>query len=202
MRLYLLIFALLGGIFLPSTGRAQVTVQTPSEGSYLGLHLLDLDADRAKALRLPEVRGVEVAAVVEGSPADTGGIRKGDVLISYNGENIVGAQQFVRLVQETPQGRKVKIQLWREGKTQTVAVVTGAPRYGAQAPGWFTFNSSDPPPFAFSDVPTPMLVWKNSVFGIECEPVESQLAQYFGVRRGVLIRSVDSGSAAEKAGLR
>jgi serine protease Do len=52
------------------------------------------------------------------------------------------------------------------------------------------------------DIPNPMLIWKNSALGIEGESVDSQLARYFGVKRGVLIRSVEKGSPAEKAGLK
>jgi serine protease Do len=47
-----------------------------------------------------------------------------------------------------------------------------------------------------------MLMWKISAFGIECESVDSQLAEYFGVKRGLLVRSVAKGSPAEKADLR
>jgi serine protease Do len=45
-------------------------------------------------------------------------------------------------------------------------------------------------------------MWKISAFGIECEPVDSQLAEYFGVKHGLLVRSVAKGSPAEKAGLK
>jgi serine protease Do len=202
MRAYLLALALVSGVLLPVAGQAQVGVQVRSQGSYLGVRLVDLDADRAKALNLPEARGVEVTGVVEGSPAETAGIREGDVLIGYNGENIVGAEQFARLVQETPQGRKVKVQLWRGGKTETVTVVTGSQQYRFQAPTWFNVKTSDMPGFYVLDVPMPMLLWKNALLGIDCEPIESQLAQYFGVKRGVLIRFVESRSAAERAGLK
>lgn len=173
-------------------------------GSYLGVGLADLDADRADALKLGEARGVEVTKVEEGSPAENAGLKAGDVLLSYNGENVLGAQQFVRLVQETPQGRKIKVQFWRDGKTQNTMVTTGAPRPHAleMPPGLVGLEMPDLRNFAIPDIPNPLLVWKSSTLGMECEPVSSQLAEYFGVKRGVLVRSVDKGSAAEKAGLR
>jgi serine protease Do len=123
------------------------------------------------------------------------------VLLNYNGENIVGAQQFVRLVQETPQGRKVKIQIWRDGKIQTVLVTTGAPQSLFELPPNFV-GFSMPDPGVLTTVPDPMLLWKNTLLGLECEPVDSQLAEYFGVRRGVLVRSVNHGSAADRAGIK
>ena len=52
------------------------------------------------------------------------------------------------------------------------------------------------------DIPSPMLMWSIPALGIECEAVDSQLAEYFGVKRGMLVRSVAKGSPAEKAGLK
>jgi serine protease Do len=44
--------------------------------------------------------------------------------------------------------------------------------------------------------------WRSAVLGIEVESLEGQLAEYFGVKEGVLVRSVLKGSAAEKAGIK
>jgi serine protease Do len=170
-------------------------------GVYLGVRLADIDSDRAKALHLNEERGVEVVKVEPGSPAEAAGLKAGDVLLSYNGEVILGAQQLGRLVSETPKGRKVKIQFWREGKTETTAAVVAESR----APGAFPADLNIQMPevrFAIPEIPTPMVVWKSPALGIECESLDSQLAEYFGVKRGVLVRSVEKGSAGDKAGLR
>lgn len=217
MRYIALFFALAAAIAAPSRAQTQPDLEAELRqlkaraegfaaelrpaGSYLGVKLLEIDADRAKTLKLPEERGVEVGSVEEGSPADTAGIKEADVLLTYNGENVLGVQQFIRLVQETPQGRKVKIQLWRDGRTQSLTVITGAPklRYGIP-PNFFAFP--DTSIFNAMDVPNPLLVWRNSLLGVECEPLDYQLAQYFGVKRGALVRSVEKGSPAEKAGMK
>ncbi len=127
--------------FCPA-GRWQVQQQeTRPAGSYLGIKLSDIDADRARILKLSESRGVEVKAIEEGSPADHAGIEPGDVLLSYNGENIVGAQQLIRLVQETPAGRKIKVQIWRDGKEHSTSITTAAPRRaGLGGATWFPFS--------------------------------------------------------------
>ena len=44
--------------------------------------------------------------------------------------------------------------------------------------------------------------WRSTVLGVESESLNSQLAQYFGVKEGVLVRSVVKGSSAEKAGIK
>lgn len=210
MRSFIVLsLVLLGGIVMTGPLQAQHSADDVEAllmnelrgGSYLGVGLADIDADRAKALKLDEPRGVEVTRVEEGSPAEKAGIKPGDVLLSYNGENILGAQQLGRLVRETPEGRSIRIQLWRDGKTQSLTVVTAAHHF--DVPTQFTRVPMPKwPNMAMFDVPAPLLMWKNPAFGIECEPVDSQLAQYFGVKRGVLVRSVEKGSAAEKAGLK
>jgi serine protease Do len=188
----------------------QLQTQFP-EGSYLGVRLSDIDNDRAKTLGLSEARGVELSQVEPGSPAAQAGFKRGDVLLTYNGENILGAQHLGRLVAETPAGRRIRVEYWRDGKTETTTVTTGA-RTHAFPVDLSPFNGKGvalPKGFDFPElrkltveVPSPVLVWKNSLLGIDGEPLDSQLAQYFGVSHGVLVRSVESGSAAAKAGIR
>jgi serine protease Do len=52
------------------------------------------------------------------------------------------------------------------------------------------------------DIPRPAVSWRSTILGVDAEKVEGQLAQFFGVKEGVLVRSVGEGSAAQKAGLR
>ena len=57
------------------------------------------------------------------------------------------------------------------------------------------------PEISIPDVPRAFMSWRSSIVGIEAESLDSQLAEYFGVKEGVLVRSVVRGSSAEKAGL-
>lgn len=181
----------------PGAGKAAQT-------SFLGVAVTDMDPDRVSRLKLKEERGIEVTHVAEGSPADKAGIEPGDVLLTYNGENILGIQQFVRLVQETPIGRKVKIQLWRDNNTQSVTVAIGsapAKPFGVPA----NFANFPVPNMRYSpmmDIPMPILVWRNTVLGAQLEELDKPMAQYFGVKGGMLVRSVDAGSSAARAGLK
>lgn len=181
---------------------AQFARPYAESGSRIGVGLRDLDADRAATLKLTSVSGVEVMVVETGSPAEQAGIKAGDVLLSYNGEPIVGAQQLGRLVSETPIGRKVKIEYSRDGKVNTIFATTAA----RQANHAVTFgNSGNDPLVLMGPVPMPYFSWTNPLLGIECEGLDArnaQLADFFGVKRGILVRSVSKDSAAAKAGLR
>ena len=176
-------------------------------GSYLGIGGLDITSERAKALNLKEERGVEVSSVAEDGPAAKAGIKDGDVVLEYNGQPVQGTTQFQRMVRETPVGRQVKITIWRNGAAQTVTA-TVAENKGATmiTPDDGTWNFSMPTMPAMPNIEMPHLqVWsQNPMLGIEGESLgqQEQLAEFFGVQEGVLVRSVKKGSAAEKAGLK
>jgi serine protease Do len=173
-------------------------------GSFLGVGVADIDAERAKALNLKEERGAEVKTVDDDSPAAKAGLKVGDVILEYNGQRVEGMSQFVRLVGETPVGRQVKLLVSRGGATQTLSATIAGRR------GSHIFTGDD-----FSklhermsrmrmdiDIPHPVMSLQTHVLGVEAEPLNSQLAEFFGVKEGVLVRSVIKGSAAEKAGMK
>ncbi len=167
--------------------------------SYIGVGLVNISADRANTLKLGEPRGVEVGKVTENSPAQTAGIQVGDVLLAYNSEEILSPEQLGRLVRETPAGRKVKLEYWRDGKAKSTIIVPAADNTLGpdQSSAAANFQSVSAP-----NIPRMLIVWDNLVFGIEFEPVDSQLAQYFGVTGGILVRDVGRGLRGEKAGLK
>jgi serine protease Do len=82
-------------------------------GSQLGVTVSDLDTKAAAT-------GVKIDDVTEDSAAAKAGLKAGDVVVEYDGERVRSARQFTRLVQETVDGRTVKIAVLRNGQKQTV----------------------------------------------------------------------------------
>jgi serine protease Do len=187
----------------PSPEPGPVVVKTTS-GSFLGIGVAEIDTDRAKALNLKEEHGVEVTHVEEDGPAARAGLRTGDVVLEYNGQRVEGLEQFIRLVHETPAGREVKLAVSRGGSPQSLMVKTGARKMTVAKNGELRVElpNFQMPDIHMPDVPRAYMSWRSPVLGIEAESIDSQLAQYFGVKEGVLVRSVVKGSAAEKAGVR
>jgi serine protease Do len=180
----------------------------PASQSYLGVHLMEVSEDRAGQLGLKEPYGVEIMSVASDSPAEEGGIRKGDVIIRYGGQRVEGQEQLVRLVRETPVGRKVELTVFRGGSEVNLEVEIGERK---SAPN-VLFRCGDEPceihipniqirSFDF-DIPRPRMVTQSRLLGAELESIEGQLAEHFGVKGGVLVRSVDANSPASRAGLK
>ncbi len=170
---------------------------------YLGIGVQDIDAARARALNLKEDRGVEVTSVTAGSPAAKAGVKEGDVILEYNGQDVQGGEQLSRLVRETPLGREVKIGVWRNGAMVTLAA-TIEERRNAWNYGPWNMPDFRMPQFVMPEIPVPRFDYQSHMLGILGEPLgqEPQFAEFFGVKSGVLVKSVVKNSAAEKAGLK
>jgi serine protease Do len=169
-------------------------------GSYLGVGLAEIDSKQAAELKLKEPYGVEITRVEEGSPADKAGLKSGDVVIEFNGEHVEGMEQFGRLVRETPAGREVKLLVSRSGATQSIAA-TLATRKLRSVGGNFG-PVIEIPEIHIPDMPQIFTTLRSPLLGVEAESLGSQLAAYFGVKQGVLVRSVLKDTAAEKVGMK
>ena len=183
----------------------QVLVGPQRGGSYLGVGVADINAERAKALSLKEEYGVEVTSVESDSPAAAAGLRAGDVVLQYNGQRVEGMAQFMRLVRETPAGREVKLTVSRNGAQQTIPVKTGTPKPWTFGSGEWLSRAApnlDLREFRMPEVAPHVFSFGGPRLGIEGHSVSGQLADYFGVKEGLLVASVTKGSAAERAGIR
>ena len=185
----------------PQPPRMGKTVEVYGPSSFLGVGVVEIDAERAKELKLKEERGVEVKSVEEESPAAKAGVKVDDVVLEYQGLRVEGAEQFVRLVRETVVGRQVKLLISRNGATQTLTPTIGARPFGKFMSKEFE-EAIGKVRIEMPDFPRPMVSVRSRTLGVETESLGSQLAEYFGVKEGVLVRSVIRGSVGEKAGLK
>ncbi len=181
------------------------TISIRHGGSFLGVGVEEINGERAHALNLKEEHGVEIRNVEEGSPAAKAGLKEHDVVLEFNGQRVEGAEQFIRLVGETPVGRKVNLLIWRNGASQTLASTIEA-RSGREVP--FPFGDAPAvaippvPAIHMPDMPNSFFSFQSPMIGLESEKLNPQMAEFFGVKEGVLVRSVARQSAAEKAGLK
>lgn len=80
----------------------------------LGVRLQDVHAQRALELGLDRPRGARILSVQDSSPAAKAGIRDGDVVLRFNGIEILDINHFINVVSMTPIGQSVEVTLWRD----------------------------------------------------------------------------------------
>jgi serine protease Do len=94
----------------------------------LGVQILSmrLTQDDAKRLGLPKPGGAVISRVEPGSPAERAGLHPGDIVVSYNGQEVPDADHLTSMVVDTPPGTKVPIVYYRNGKQESTTVTIGA----------------------------------------------------------------------------
>ncbi|HET7697522.1 MAG TPA: PDZ domain-containing protein [Vicinamibacterales bacterium] len=182
-------------------------------GAHIGIAVEELDDAAAK-----QMKGVRVDTVSPNGPADKAGIKAGDVITEFDGERVRSTLQFSRLVTETPPGRDVPMVLSRNGQRMNVTVSpeprTWSDDFGlrmldvpramrvprpAVPPAPPRPPAAGPEPF---DFPGLLRFGGGRRLGVTVEGLDDQLAAYFGVKEGVLVKSVLADSAAQKAGIK
>jgi len=188
---------------------------------FLGVEIADVDADKAQALKLKEVRGAVITLIDHDAPAGQIGLKVNDVILALNGQNVEGAEQLRRMLKEIPPGRKISLEISRDGNIQTLAAQL-ADRKAMQRDIWARISSEAgsitpvmpvaPVPamgLAAGDAPVPppdglhMSLFTSTLkVGAEVEPLTSQMADSLGVQGGLMVKQVAHKSEAAAAGLK
>ena len=184
-------------------------------GSRIGITVLDLEESDKKDVKA----GVVVDTVNAGGPGEKAGIKAGDAIVEFDGDRVRSARQFQRLVQESASGRAVPVVLSRAGQRVTVTITPESRSVGDDFGGRLLDSMAVRPPLPPTPAaprpptPPPALNWfggddamtiitGRGRLGITTEQLSGQLAEYFGVKEGALVKSVQDGSAASKAGIK
>jgi serine protease Do len=152
---------------------------------WLGVGIQDLTPELAEYYGVKEKKGVLVARVFEGDPADKAGIKANDIIIAVDGQPVNTSRELTGTIANIPVGQKTPITILRDGKEKTVEVkIAKRDDSGLQA-------RRQPE--------------TNGELGIRIAEMTPELAKRFGhseSEKGVLVVGVESGSKAAKAGLR
>jgi serine protease Do len=178
--------------------------------SYLGVDVADVTTERLSTLKLKEEKGVEVTTVDQDAPAGKAGLKEHDVILAMNGTPVESAAQLRRMIHEIPAGRMVTLGLSRDGQPMTVKVQLADrhKEFSMVGPKSKDFHIEIPDMHLMPEIDIPsinmVVVTSSARSGLTVENITPQLGEFFGVREGngVLVRSVEKGSRAEKAGFR
>jgi serine protease Do len=178
------------GFAIASNLAKDVVTQLIEKGSvergWLGVVIQPVDEDIAKALGLEEAKGALVNSVQAGSPAERAGIRAGDVIVAFDGRPIKDPRDLARTVADAEPGRKVEVELLRDGSTQVVAVELGSMPAGE--------------PMAEAGEAAPA----KARLGVAVRPLTPEERDQLGLSpeiRGVVVVSVDEASPAAEKGI-
>ena len=191
-------------------------------GGYLGVHAENVNRENMGRYNLNQVRGVGVTQVIKDSPAEKAGLRKDDVILRIDGENVNSVRKLNRLISEMAPDHNVRVAVSRNGSETEVTATIGKRNNSAFAgdllPGgsrvwkfeppdakawkWEgpTFNSED----LLNNGDLRFMLASGRRIGVSTIQLTKQLADYFGIAdgKGVLVTQVTDDGPAAKAGVR
>jgi serine protease Do len=151
---------------------------------WLGVSIQDITPELAKAFGLKSSKGALVSSVAKGSPAENAGLLRGDVILRFNGEEIENTHILSQLAAATAPNTQVKIDILRNGKSETVTLSVGTM------------------PAEEQEIVAPQ---EETNWGMAVRELTPQMAEQLGLEpgtTGVVISDIVSGSPASEAGLR
>lgn len=173
------------GFAIPSNMVKQIVEQLLKDGEvtrgYLGVTLQAVDADLAAFYKLKNGHGALVTDVIKGSPAEIGGLKQEDIILSYNGIHVDQLTSFRNAVSLMAPGTKLRLRIWRDGEEKELNFVISSLPEQVMGPG------------------SPI-----QKLGLKVENLTPELAQKLNYveTNGVIITEVEPGSSAAEASLR
>ncbi|MCC5796498.1 MAG: DegQ family serine endoprotease [Methylophaga sp.] len=101
----------------------QIKAQGYVSRGWLGVVIQDVTRELAESFGLSRPQGALVSRVIPDSPAEKAGFRAGDVILEFDGRNVVTSSDLPPIVGRTAVGKETDVQIMREKKRQTIKVV-------------------------------------------------------------------------------
>src|ERR1700730_10748669 len=92
---------------------------------YMGVYIQDVTPEIAKQFHLNETHGALIGDVSADTPGARAGLKRGDVILAVNGQEVGGANELRLEISQTPPGTAVKLKVWRDGRTQDTNLTLG-----------------------------------------------------------------------------
>ena len=163
--------------------------------AYIGVTIKTIDEKDAKGLGLTKPEGVLVQDVLKDSPAKNAGIESGDVLLELNGTPLTSSNQLQSLVVVRKPGERIKLKVFRDGKTIMKDVVLQA-RDSKDLSSADTGSKGDSDEDESGNSPVSL-----ELLGFSVGPLTEDAKKSSDVGSGVLITKVSSYSEAANQGL-
>jgi serine protease Do len=189
------------GFALPSSLAKGIVAQLRQFGhprrGWLGVRIQNVTAEMAQGLKMPKPMGALIAAVTDGGPADKAGVKRGDVVIRFNNQNIGEMRRLPLIVAETPFDSLVPVTVLRQGNAINLQVKLGELDESADTEQASATETPATPP------KQPDLAM--AVLGLSLAEMSKPLRQKFSIAdeaSGVVVVNVDPKSNAASKGLK
>ena len=174
---------------IPVSVVRNVVAQLKKDGrvtrGWLGVTIQDVDKNLAESFGLVRPRGALISQLAEGGPADKAGLRAGDVILSFDDQDIPSSSDLPHVVGLIEPGKIVAAEIMRDSKRKTVQVEVGG--LGADDSYALTNGNAE--------------AESGGRLGLLVETADPETLERWGVSGGVVVREVVSGSPAEEAGM-
>jgi len=168
-----------------------ITPGASADEAYLGVRTQELNEALVEALDLEQgAGGVLVNDVVEGSPADEAGLRRGDLITAIGGDAVKTPQELRRVVRALEAGDEIEISILRRTEPQTLHATLGELERRSRR----SWSDRGPRRMEFFTDSRPTL-------GVSLQDMDGDWERYFATDAGALVIDVVEESAAEKAGV-
>lgn len=166
----------------------------------LGVWVSKVDQETLEKYNL--TGGAEIQKVFEGTEAERIGLKKGDIIVNFAGQEIENPTQLKELIRDMEEEGEVQVEIVREGKRESFQAKLKPTEIDDSSFGdfHFKFDSDDIP--AIPEINIPHFQGKGGFLGVKAKDISDQLRDYFEVEYGALIEKVIEESPAEKAGLK
>ncbi len=160
----------------------------------IGVQVQDVPLNALAEFGLQQRRGALVSVVSSGGPAANAGMQPGDVIVEFNGKPVERRDLLVSMVTATKPGTTVPVKVLRDRKEVSLNVTVDELNLESESARTARRNSPDADPD----------IQETTGFGIEIGPLTSDMARRLRVpagTEGVLVRDVEPGSNAQRAGI-
>ncbi len=127
------------GFAIPASSAKQVMEQIVEKGSvvrgWIGVEAQEMTPELATSFNMPSSRGVLIAGVLRGGPAERAGVKAGDVLLEVNGKPVKDQVGMLNLVAALPPGNAATLKLRRQQKEMNLPVEVGKRPSAPRRPG-------------------------------------------------------------------
>jgi serine protease Do len=188
------------GFAIPSSIALDIVESLTKTGKvvrgWMGVAIQEITPALAKSFKLPEQRkGVLISDVNENGPSYAAGMKRGDVVVAFNGKEVQSVSQLRNLVARTTVGKEADIKILRDGKEQSLKIKV------AERPSDEVLAKREPAPSAPSETIKPP---DNVLAALRVQTLDAAMMSQLNLpakTTGVVVSSVESGSPAESAGL-